>query len=227
MRIVKDAEERKEEILDAAERLFGTKGFDNTSTGDILQKVGIARGTLYYHFKSKEDILDGVIERITHRLMLEAKKVAGNRDLPFQERLTKTILALNVETKIGHEVMEQVHRPQNALMHQKMQKILLEGINPILTELLKEGIGQGICRTDYPAEAVEMIMLYANTAFDDIIMAGLNQEEKEQKTAGFIYNTERLMGMEGGSLQEALMQVFQRNEHAETAKNESFKSATE
>ena len=70
-------------------------------------------------------------------------------------------------------------------------------------------------------------MLYANTAFDDIIMAGLNQEEKEQKTAGFIYNTERLMGMEGGSLQEALMQVFQRNEHAETAKNESFKSATE
>ena len=61
MRIVKDAEERKEEILDAAERLFGTKGFDNTSTGDILQEVGIARGTLYYHFKSKEDILDGVI----------------------------------------------------------------------------------------------------------------------------------------------------------------------
>lgn len=210
MRIVKDAEERKEEILDAAERLFGTKGFDNTSTGDILQEVGIARGTLYYHFKSKEDILDGVIERITHRLMLEAKKVAGNRDLPFRERLTETILALNVETKIGHEVMEQVQRPQNALMHQKMQKTLLAGINPILTELLKEGIAQGICRTDYPAEVVEMIMLYANTAFDDINMAGLSQEEKERKTAGFIYNTERLMGMEGGSLREALMQIFRR-----------------
>lgn len=214
MRIVKDAEERKEEILNAAERLFGTKGFDNTSTGNILQEVGIARGTLYYHFKSKEDILDGVIERITHRLMLEAKKAAGNRDLPFQKRLTKTILALNVETQIGHEVMEQVHRPQNALMHQKMQKTLLEGINPILTELLKEGIGQGICHTDYPAEVVEMIMLYANTAFDDINMTGLNQEEKDRKTAGFIYNTERLMGMESGSLQEALMQIFQRNEHA-------------
>ena len=47
MRIVKDAEERREEILDVAERLFGTKGFDHTSTNDILAEIGIARGTLY------------------------------------------------------------------------------------------------------------------------------------------------------------------------------------
>ena len=57
MRVVKEAEERRNEILDVAERLFGTKGFDNTSTNDILKEIGIARGTLYYHFKSKEDIL--------------------------------------------------------------------------------------------------------------------------------------------------------------------------
>ena len=72
MRIVKEAEERREEILDAAEKLFTAKGFDNTSTGDILDAVGIARGTLYYHFKSKEDILDGAIQRITGRLMQAA-----------------------------------------------------------------------------------------------------------------------------------------------------------
>ena len=58
MRIVKEAEERKNEILDVAERLFGTKGFDNTSTNDILNEIGIARGTLYYHFKSKEEIIN-------------------------------------------------------------------------------------------------------------------------------------------------------------------------
>lgn len=46
MRVVKEAEERKNEILDVAERLFGTKGFDNTSTNDILNEIGIARGTL-------------------------------------------------------------------------------------------------------------------------------------------------------------------------------------
>ena len=63
MRIVKEAEERRNEILDAADELFGRKGFDGTSTNDILEKVGIARGTLYYHFKSKEDILDALIQR--------------------------------------------------------------------------------------------------------------------------------------------------------------------
>lgn len=212
MRIVKEAEERKEEILDAAERLFGTKGFDNTSTNDILEEVGIARGTLYYHFKSKEEILDGVIRRMTERMMAEAGKIVRNRELSLLERLTKAILSLNVESQIGNEVMEQVHRPQNALMHQKMQKRLLVGINPIFTELIEEGEREGICHTDYPEEAVEMTMLYANTAFDSIDINDLSQEEKEKKIAGFIYNVERLMGMEQGSLQEALMQIFQRGE---------------
>lgn len=211
MRIVKDAEERKEEILDVAERLFGAKGFDNTSTNDILEEVGIARGTLYYHFKSKEEILDGVIERMTKRLTAEAGKIVRNRELPLLERLTRAVMSLNVESSIGCEVMEQMHRPQNALMHQKMQKMLLTGINPIFTELVKEGVQQGICQTDYPEEVVEMTMLYANTAFDDINMDDLSQEEKEKKMAGFIYNTERLMGMKEGSLQDAIMKIFQRS----------------
>ena len=63
MRIVKAAEERKQEILDAAERLFEVKGFEGTSISNILEETGIARGTLYYHFKSKEELLDAVIER--------------------------------------------------------------------------------------------------------------------------------------------------------------------
>ncbi len=208
MRIVKEAEERKEEILDAAEKLFGTKGFDHTSTNDILEAVGIARGTLYYHFKSKEEILDGVIERISNRLMSDAGKVTRDTELPVLERLTKAILALNVESEIGHEVMEQVHRPQNALMHQKMQQQLLDGITPLFTELVKEGVRQGICHTDYPGEVVEMTLIYANTAFDELNMEGLSQEKREQKIDGFIYNMERLMGMEEGSLQDTIRKVF-------------------
>lgn len=208
MRVVKEAEERKEEILDAAEKLFGTKGFDNTSTGDILDAVGIARGTLYYHFKSKEEILDGVIQRMTNRLMEDAKEIVQKKQLPVLERLTKAIMALNVESKIGYEVMEQVHRPQNALMHQKMQVTLLAGINPLLTGLVEEGIEQGICDTKYPESVIEMTMLYANTAFDELNVEGLSQEKRKQKIDGFIYNVERLMGMKEGSLQEALMEIF-------------------
>ena len=208
MRIVKEAEARREEILDAAERLFAAKGFDNTSTGDILDAVGIARGTLYYHFKSKEDILDGVIQRLTDQLMQDAGAIVRRKELPVLERLTKAILSLNVESRIGLEIMEQVHRPQNALMHQKMQTALLEGINPILTELVEEGVRQGICHTRYPESVVEMTILYANTAFDTLNVTGLSPAQRERKIAGFIYNLERLMGMAEGSLQETIMAIF-------------------
>lgn len=205
MRIVKEAEERRNEILDVAERLFGTKGFDGTSTTDILNEIGIARGTLYYHFKSKEDILDAMIERMTGSLVAKASEIVENKDVPVLQRLT-LMMALNVNNDLGHEIMEQIHKPQNALMHQKMQERLLAGVNPIVTSLIEEGIAQGICQTDYPAEVAEMTLLYSNTVFDDL--APLGAEERQRKIAAFIYNLERLLGMEEGSLREAILPIF-------------------
>ena len=209
MRIVKEAEERKNEILDVAEELFATKGFDKTSTGEILERVGIARGTLYYHFNSKEEILDGVIQRIVDKGMAEAAKVAENLNLTVTEKMTMSVLALNVDSGIGDEVMKQVHKPQNALMHQKMRDNLLKGIIPIITKITEEGIQQGFFQTDYPREAAEMIMIYSHVAFDDIY----EQEGEEQmlkRVQGFIYHTERILGAKPGSLQEPLMKIFRK-----------------
>ena len=206
MRVVKEAEERKNEILDVAERLFGTKGFDGTSTGDILNEIGIARGTLYYHFKSKEDILDAMIGRMTGSLVAKASEIAKDKDVPVLQRLTRMMMALNVDGNLGHEIMAQVHKPQNALMHQKMQEQLLAGVNPIVTGLIEEGIAQGLCRTDYPAEVAEMTLLYSNTVFD--ALAEHSEEERQRKIAAFIYNLERLLGMERNSLQEAILPIF-------------------
>ena len=207
MRVVKEATERRNEILDVAERLFGTKGFDNTSTNDILKEIGIARGTLYYHFKSKEDILDAMIERISGRLVDRAKAIAANAEIPLLMRITQTIMALNMDNDLGMEVMEQIHRPQNALLHQKMREHLLSEVNPIITGLIEEGIEQGIFRTDYPADAVEMTMLYSTISFDTL--SGDTEEQRRQKIDAFIYNLERLLGMERGSLRETMMPIFE------------------
>lgn len=209
MRVVKEAKERRNEILDVAERLFGAKGFDHTSTNDILDEVGIARGTLYYHFKSKEDILDAVINRITEQLIMKAKSITHQKEVPVLKRLTLAISALNVEGPLGSEIMEQVHKPQNALLHQKMQESLLAGVNPLITELIEEGIEQGICQTDYPAEVVEMTLLYSNTAFDALMEN--DGESKQRKVEAFIYNLERLLGMERGSMQEIILPLFRDN----------------
>ena len=206
MRIVKEAEERKNEILDVAEELFGTYGFDHTSTNDILNRVGIARGTLYYHFKSKEDILDAVIQRIVTKGMTKASKVAQDEQLSVTEKMTQAVMALNIDSGIGDEVMKQNHKPQNALMHQKLRDSLLFGIIPIITRIVEEGIQQGVFQTDYPREAAEMIMIYSHVAFDD--MYEQNEEGMEQRIAGFIYHTERILGTSEGSLKEAIMKIF-------------------
>lgn len=208
MRVVKEAEERKNEILDVAERLFGTKGFDSTSTSDILDEIGIARGTLYYHFKSKEEILDAMVSRTTSRLIEKAEAVAAQKNIPVLERFTMMMLSLDVgDGNFGQELLRQIHKPQNALMHQKMEKSLLSGLNPIITGLIKEGMEQGICQTDYPEEAAEMTFLYANTVFDDLMEH--SEQEKQRKIAAFIYNLERLLKMEQGSMKSAVIPIFQ------------------
>ena len=208
MRIVKEAAERRNEILDVAERLFCTRGYDNTSTNDILAEIGIARGTLYYHFKSKEDILDAMIDRILDEIIRKASRIALDESVPVLERLTQTVLAANVDTKTGDMILEQVHKPQNALMHVKMQERLLGQLMPLFMKLIEDGISQGLMQTDYPEDTIQMLLLYSNSVFDDSIE--YSTEEKKKKVLAFISNTEILLHMEKGSLLEAMLPMFYR-----------------
>ena len=208
MRIVKEAAERRDEILDVAERLFCTNGYDNTSTNDILAEIGIARGTLYYHFKSKEDILDAMIDRILDEIIRKAKNIALNESMPVLERLTKTVLAANVDTKTGDMILEQVHKPQNALMHAKMQEKLLSQLVPLFVKIIEDGISQNLMYTDYPEDTIQMLLLYSNSVFDESI--AYSQDVKKRMVLAFINNVEILLHMERGSLLETMLPMFYR-----------------
>lgn len=209
MRVVKTAEERKNEILDVAEQLFAEKGFDNASTNDIINKIGIARGTLYHHFASKEEILDAMVDRMTRRSISRAGNIIADRSVPLLERLSAAVISLNINSGAGTEVLEQMHRPQNALLHQKMQERILSGVVPLIAKLIEEGNAEGTFDSAYPDEAAEMIMTYANTAFDTL--AATTPEQMERKSRAFICHTERILGAEKGSLDSAIMKIFENN----------------
>ncbi len=196
---MKKAEERRNEILDAADELFTQKGFDGTSTNNILEKVGIARGTLYYHFKSKEDIMDALIERYTETMLTKARAVAADHRIVVNERILRVVMALNMQNENGHEIMEHIHKPQNALMHRKIQQVVMNQVPPLLTDIIREGIEQGIYHTPYPYECMEMIVAYTNTVFDDDLVL-LSDEERAARVPAFIFNVERMLGVESGSL---------------------------
>jgi AcrR family transcriptional regulator len=206
MRIVKEVEERRKEILDVADELFCQKGFDGTSTNDIIEKVGIARGTLYYHFKSKESIMDALIERYNVRILGAAQEIAADKSIPVNKRIIGVVMALNVSGGSSKEIMEQIHNPQNALMHQKIQKVILNGVTPILTGIIREGIEQGLFSTPFPYECMEMVVAYTNTIFDED-MVEMTNEERVSRIQAFVFNAERLLGAESGSL-TCIMQMF-------------------
>ena len=76
-RITKPAAERREEILNAAAALFTTKGVTASTMNDILGAVGVAKGTLYYHFTSKDEILRSLIDRTVAEIAERAAQAAA------------------------------------------------------------------------------------------------------------------------------------------------------
>ena len=205
MRIVKEAEERRNEILDVADRLFSQKGFEGTSTNDILEEVGIARGTLYYHFKSKEDIMDALIERYNKQILQAAQMVAQQKEVPILVRMVQVVQSMKLsQYKSDSEALiKQIHKPQNVLMHQKIQRMIIKSITPILAHLVQEGITQGLFHTSVPYECVEMLMIYATTLFDGEIIE-LTEEEKFSRMEAMLTNMERMLGCESGFLKEGI-----------------------
>ncbi|MNE93272.1 hypothetical protein D3C80_1911030 [compost metagenome] len=118
---------------------------------------------------------------------------------------------MNLSGGSSKEIIEHIHKPQNALMHQKIQKVLINGITPILTGIIQEGIEQGLFSTPFPYECMEMVVIYANTVFDDEIVQ-MTDEERASRVQAFVFNVERLLGAESGSLM-CVMQMFGGDEH--------------
>lgn len=192
MQDLKSTEERQKEIVEAAKVLFFEKGYEQTSTVDIMRAVGIAKGTLYYHFSSKEEILDAMIESLTDDMAERALRVCQNDSLSVVERMVMIIGAISLDEKDSSAVMDAIHLPQNALLHQKSYKLMIEKVSPIMLEAVKKGIDEKIFQTEYPKSAVDMAMNYSLRAFDGQV--------DEDIIKGFIYNLERILGAKKGSL---------------------------
>lgn len=200
----KEPEERKKEILDIAEELFTTKGYDNTSTTDILERVGIARGTMYYHFKSKEEILDALIDRVIQGIVRNVKSALSYK-VTAPQKIISFIGATRVDSAIGKEIADHAHKPQNALMHQKIMNVILTVLTPIAAEIIKDGIKEGSFSTNYPEETAEMLLIYSSVVFDDL--NEMTKTEREKKVTGFVFNMERLLGVKSGGLTEIISSI--------------------
>ena len=187
---------KKEFILDTAEKMFVEQGFDQTSISQLLDATKVARGTLYYYFTSKEEIMDAIIERWIEQSFEQMRIWVERKKLPILERLMGALASLNMQ-KDGQELLDHLHAPQNALLHEKTNKILLSKAPQILYPLFQEGLQTGKMQTAYPYESIEMILTYSLQLFDNSFQK-LERAEQDQKIQAFIYLLEKIFQTKEG-----------------------------
>ncbi|EEL87804.1 TetR/AcrR family transcriptional regulator [Bacillus cereus] len=199
MRIVKEYEERRKEILETAERLFITKGYTKTTVNDILKEIGIAKGTFYHYFKSKEEVMDEIIMRIIKADVTKAKAIVSNPNIPVLEKLFRVLMEQSPKSgDVKDKMIEQFHQPNNAEMHQKSIVQSIIHLSPVLAEILEQGIAEGIFSTPYPQETIELLLSSAQVIFDE----GLFQwkpEEMMRRVTAYIKMMEVSVGAKEGS----------------------------
>ena len=104
MRITKDPEVRKMEIIETALNLFKTKGIEKTTISEIAKSIGVAKGLIYYYFTSKEKLVDAVIEEFIRGVDKELEKIMMDKSLNFYSKLT-SILDLYFNSIQSHLVV--------------------------------------------------------------------------------------------------------------------------
>ena len=190
---------KKEQILDVSLSLFLEKGYDNTSISDILSNLNIARGTLYYHFESKEAIMDTIIERSIKNVIEEAKGIIFRKGLTVQEKMFTLFSSTSMKRLSGRELMiDYLNQPQNALFHEKINRSFIQKIVPLLGDIIKEGVEEGTFINAYPYESAEMILVMI-IGFMDVYYDNADENDIKRRTESLLYNMERILGVKEGS----------------------------
>ena len=162
MRDVKDPEIRRAEIMDAAMLLFMEKGYTNTTTQGIVDKVNISRGLLYYHFKNKEDILYCLVERYSEKLLRDIHVIVYDEDKTAIEKIRAfidaTIISTDNVSAEGTELQKTVDLEENRYMLDKLSHKLIEKLTIYFERIINQGISEKVFSVKYPSETAEFLM---------------------------------------------------------------------
>lgn len=206
MRMAKEGEIRKREILLAARNLFVNKGYEQTSVNDILHMVDIAKGTFYYYFVSKEEVLETIILDIVEEGARRAEQILQDKNVPLIQRIINALLAQTPDFEGSDEIKEELHKVENIKLQQLYLETMLQKMTPVMEIPLAEGMEKGIFHTEYPTECIEEILLLAHMMFDRNTFHW-KQEEYPHKLRAFLANCEKILEVNEGEMQ-GMIQMF-------------------
>jgi AcrR family transcriptional regulator len=164
-----DPQIRINEILDTAEPLFYAYGYRETAISDIAQKMGVAQGTLYYYFKSKEEILEALINRQISAFISEIKVMASSGNFTPPRKLELMISTLFAS--IRHEkglMFEFLYTDQTIHLVDKLSRRGKYLLAPWLLTIIEEGKRQNYFHVSHPKSAVNFILAIIQCLIDAI-----------------------------------------------------------
>lgn len=197
-RIVKDPIARRAEILEAAGELFQAQGYAHTTVDAIIQKVGVAKGTFYYYFKSKEEILDAYVQSIIDSRCEDYKKIAEDASLPVMEKLRHMLRGQEQQVDEQSEWLESLHRPENRELHERLNTAIIVRIAPVLAQVIEQGNRESVLHVEDALETVQFLL--AGSQF--LLESGIFQwgpDEQRKRTQVMQVIIERSLGAAPGS----------------------------
>lgn len=188
-------EETRNLIIETAERLFIEKGYEHTSIQDIIDHLGgLSKGAIYYHFKSKEEIMDAVATKMYSPSNDQLYRICRRKDLNGLEKLRELFRT----SAFSPALKEMFSAAPDMMKNPLLLKLLLNETQTeaadMVRKILEEGIGDSSIRTEYPRELAEVLMLVSNVWLNPMIYHS-SPAETVQKLKFYQY-TLRLWGLD-------------------------------
>jgi len=153
---------RREAILDAAQGLFMARGWEAVTIADVLEAAQISKGGFYHHFTAKEDLLTGIVARMTDQIVA-ATEAARNRASGDALARLNAFLAGSLRWKAEHAAemrafADVLMRPGNDILYQRIFNASAKVVVPVLEEMIRKGVEEGVFDVADPRLAAEIVI---------------------------------------------------------------------
>ena len=155
--MAKTKEERRNEIIETAGKLFEEKGYEQTQVQDIVNEIGVAKGLFYYYFKSKDEVMEELADRYADAIIDAVNKLI-DKDITTFDKINRIfqIFIDSAEKKFG--IFMGILNVKNGKTHERIFFNVGKKMVPLVTELILSGNDNGECNCSDPKFITEFLV---------------------------------------------------------------------
>ncbi|GAA0338815.1 TetR/AcrR family transcriptional regulator [Micropruina glycogenica] len=155
-----DKHERRAQLVAAAAEAFARQGVAATSVADIVRDAGVAQGTFYLYFTSKDDVILAVVEGVAETMLTSLQGRLDTAEMPAKDRLRAFGRLLADLARDGElsDVTDFIHRAENRTLHDRFAEHLLPRLLPLMEQLVADGVTDGSFRVADPRAAAWFVL---------------------------------------------------------------------